>query len=91
MALIDQYIPVGHSTVIAKLCKVIWNVTDDEKEHDLCFKVNVIEQMRLLCDKFPDDHNVLMEVYGVLRNLSHVRDLTRKQLRERKRRRGRRR
>lgn len=84
MALIDQYIPVGHSTVIAKLCKVIWNVTDDEKEHDLCFKVNVIEQMRLLCDKFPDDHNVLMEVYGVLRNLSHVRDLTRKQLRERK-------
>jgi hypothetical protein len=74
---------LGHSKVVARMVKVIWNVTDDEDMHDQCFKLNVPHVMKELCDQFPDDHDVLMETYGVLRNLSHVRDLSRKQLNER--------
>lgn len=73
----------GNSKVIAKLVKIVWNVTDDENTHDLCFTTRVPTVMKELCDLFHSDHDVLMEVFGVLRNLSHIRDLTRKQLNER--------
>ena len=74
---------LGHAKVVARLVKVVWNVTDDEDTHDLCFKLNVPHIMKELCDQFHDDHDVLMETYGVLRNLSHVRDISKKQLIER--------
>jgi len=73
----------GNGKVIAKLVKIVWNVTDDETQHDVCFLQNVPTVMKELTDLFHSDNAVLMEAFGVLRNLSHVRDLTRKQLNER--------
>eukprot|EP01046_Picozoa_sp_COSAG06_P014007 COSAG06_NODE_857_length_11918_cov_4.047551_6_plen_758_part_00 len=83
IAMIVEKKALGHAKVVAKLVKVLWNITDDEDMHDQCFKVNVPHLMKELCDQFPDNHDVLMETYGVLRNLSHVRDLSRKQLNDR--------
>ena len=59
---------LGHARVVARLVKVIWNVTDDEDMHDQCFKLNVPIVMKELCDQFPDEHDVLMG-REVLRNL----------------------
>lgn len=73
----------GNPKVMGKMVKIVWNFTDEESLHDLCFMQGVPTVMKELCDSFQKEPEVLMEIFGVLRNMSHVRDLSRKQLNER--------
>ena len=83
IGLINRKKTVAPSKVIAKLVKVIWNMTDDPTCHDACFSAKLFLVVKELLDLFHDDNEINRNVFGVLRNLSHIQDLPKRVINDR--------